>query len=213
MLKKQGFSPLALIIILAVLGVGGYTLWQKQTVTPPSTLPEASPTGSFWRGEGTPTSPLGGGQEGVGSWKIYTDEQSGFTLEYPSNYLFGKRGSKIDFVSSNGNPVTLLGPILGRPGVKDVDLAVHVINWFGKTDNPEFTIFAKNNMSLAPELDYLKTDLSRKFNAMRKESSGGLSSGKYKGYIFQKNNNVYIIFSIETDTVLPKIISTFKFTK
>ena len=203
-IKNRGLSVVLLIVILAVLGLGGYAMWKNKTITPPSALP---------KGEGTLTSPLGGRSEGVDDWKTYTDEQYGLVLEYPGNYIFGKRGSKVDFVSGKGNLVTLLGPILGRPGITDIDLAMQVINWFGKNDNPEFTVFAKNNMSPAPELDYLRTDLSRKFNAIRKEPSGGLSSGKYKGYVFQKNNNVYIVYSVETDTVLPKMISTFKFTK
>ncbi|MFH1170193.1 MAG: hypothetical protein V1704_01395 [Candidatus Vogelbacteria bacterium] len=74
MFKNKGFSAVALVILLAVLIGGGYVMWQKQTITPPSALPE---------GEGTPTSPLGGGLEGVKNWKTYRNDEYGFEFKYP----------------------------------------------------------------------------------------------------------------------------------
>ena len=78
MLKKQGFSAVLLIVILAVLGLGGYAVWKNKTITPPSALPE---------GEGTPTSPLGGGLEGVEDWKTYRNDEYGFSFDYPKEYV------------------------------------------------------------------------------------------------------------------------------
>ncbi len=87
MSKHQGFSAIALIIIIAVLGIGGYFVWKNQTVTPPSALP---------KGEGTSTSPLGGGlpageagSEGVdtANWKTYRNEKYGFEFKYPTQLI------------------------------------------------------------------------------------------------------------------------------
>ncbi len=77
MKNKQGFSAVALVIILAVLAVGGYAVWKKQTVTPPSTLPKV---------EGTPTSPLGGGSEGVENWKTYRNNEYNIEFKYPNGW-------------------------------------------------------------------------------------------------------------------------------
>lgn len=66
MTKNKGFSSIALIVIAVLVLGGGYWVWQNQTVTPPPALPE---------GEGTLTSPLGGGLEGVENWKTYRNEE------------------------------------------------------------------------------------------------------------------------------------------
>lgn len=77
MQKHQGFSALVIIILLAILAGGGYWVWKNQTITPPSALPEV---------EGTFTSPLGGGSEGVEGWKTYRNDEYGFEFKYPSSY-------------------------------------------------------------------------------------------------------------------------------
>ncbi len=77
MKNKQGFAPAAIVIVLAVLVIGGYFVWKNQTVTPPSALPE---------GEGTPASPLGGGLEGVEGWKTYRNDEYGFEFKYPTRW-------------------------------------------------------------------------------------------------------------------------------
>ena len=74
MSKKQGFSAILLIIILAVLIGGGYWAWKNQTITPPSVLSEV---------EETPTPSLGIDSEGVDGWKTYQNEEYGFEFQHP----------------------------------------------------------------------------------------------------------------------------------
>ncbi len=67
MFKNKGFSAVAIIIILAVLAVGGYAVWNNQNLTPPPALPEG---------------------EGVESWKTYRNDEYGFEFKYPAEYVF-----------------------------------------------------------------------------------------------------------------------------
>lgn len=186
----KGFSAIS-VIILAVLIGGGYAVWQNKTITPPPTLPKG---------------------EGIESWKTYKDERYGFEVKYPGNYAFRKIGSMVTFSDVSNVPITLTGPLLGSANFNDLVLATHVLNIFGKTGNSDPTIFAKNNMSPSPELDYLNPDLALKFKANRTESVPSLPNGNYEGYVFQKNNEIYILYSLDTNTILSKMISTFKFT-
>ena len=57
MFKKQGFSAVAIIIILAVLAVGGYAVWKKQSSSTPSV--------------------------DTADWKTYTDPSTRVSLKYP----------------------------------------------------------------------------------------------------------------------------------
>ncbi|MFH1170109.1 MAG: hypothetical protein V1704_00915 [Candidatus Vogelbacteria bacterium] len=65
MKNNKGFSVIAIVVILAVLVVGGYAVWQKQTTTSPSALPEG---------------------EGTEDWKTYRNDEYGFEFKYPVDF-------------------------------------------------------------------------------------------------------------------------------
>ncbi len=189
--KNKGFIVVGIIIaILIITGVGLY-YWNQKSIGPESVSEPISSTDT--------------------SWKIYLDEMVGFKLKYPGDYVFRKIGSTVAFASVNNTPITLVGPGLGNVNVTDLTLSFSVLNIFGKEGNPEHAVFVKSNMFPAPELNYLNPDLAFKFKANRVKPVNSLPSGSYKGYVFQKNERIYLLYSLDTNTVLSEMVKTFIF--
>jgi len=203
---KRGFGGVGIIIIiLLAFGLGAYLL-TRNSLNPGYNIKPSTTDNSF---KTLPTT-----TNDISNWKTYKDEKNGLEVKYPANYVFiGGSSSMVTFMDASDVPVTLVGPILGGEYFDDLNLvlATHVLNIFGKTGNPDRIVFVKNNMSLSPELDYLNPDLALKFRANRVESVRSLHSGSYKGYVFQRNAKIYIIYSLEIDIVLAKMAKTFKF--
>jgi len=72
MQKNQGFSAIALVIIFAVLAIGGYVVWKKQAVAP-------SPAPADTNIPSTPSVDMT-------DWKTYRNDEYGFELKYPSSW-------------------------------------------------------------------------------------------------------------------------------
>src|SRR3989344_3275097 len=79
MSKHQGFSAVALVIILAVLAFGGYSVWKKQAPT----LTPISPTDTNIEPATSPSTP----SVDMAGWKTYRNDKYGFEVKYPSEYL------------------------------------------------------------------------------------------------------------------------------
>jgi len=189
--KNKGFVAVGIIIAILIIAGAGFYYWNQKSIGPESVSGPVSDTTAVW--------------------KTYSDETVGFKLNYPSSYIFRKIGSMVTFSSANNISITLVGPSQGNTNVTDLSLSFSVLNIFGKEGNPERTVFVKDNMSPAPELDYLNPDLAFKFKANRAISVNSLASGSYKGYVFQKNERIYLLYSLDTNTVLSEMVKTFIF--
>lgn len=72
--NKHGFSAVVIIIILAVIAVGGYAVWKNQTAPPaPNSPPDTNIT--------LPISNLD-----TSDWKTYRNDEYGFEMKYPTGW-------------------------------------------------------------------------------------------------------------------------------
>ena len=94
--KQKGLAPILIIILIAVMAVGGYLLYQKQIK--PVAVPQFSPSPVV-----SPViSPIASSSADTANWKTYTNSKYGFTLKYPQN-LSVKETSNIIIFNAVGN--------------------------------------------------------------------------------------------------------------
>ena len=97
MIKRQGFSSLALIIIILIILGGGYWVWQNQLESEASKLAALSADINI-EPSVTPSTP----SVDTTDWRIYSNEEYGFEFKYPPN---------LDINSA----VTISVPMTGNP--------------------------------------------------------------------------------------------------
>ena len=193
MLQNKGFSRLALIIIAVLILGGGYWVWQNQTVTPPSALPE---------GEGTLTSPLGGGLEGVENWKTYTDSELGLSFKYPATWRDPERriqSTRININFGNGFSVT-------SGGYYDQD----------KQRNLTIDEIVNSLMSNSYFKDFKRETLNLAGSVSTKVSFTTLTARDIEVYIPKSSQSDMVAISSDQTidaTTFTNILSTFRFIK
>lgn len=104
--SQKGLAPIAIVILITALVVGGYLFYSSQTkptLTPRSTTQTTSPSS-------TPTvSPVPNGTGETANWKIYTEPENVFSIKYPNNWKLSL-SNPISLQSSGKKDIKFSGP-------------------------------------------------------------------------------------------------------
>lgn len=107
-MEQKGLAPIVIVVLMAVLAVGGYLIYKlPRTVTPlptPQTTPAPSPTPS--------PSPAPTGTKETADWKIYSNPKLGYSVKYPKSWYLSEHdwGSIIENKKTLEPPDTPVSP-------------------------------------------------------------------------------------------------------
>ncbi|MDO8570373.1 MAG: PsbP-related protein [Candidatus Daviesbacteria bacterium] len=82
-MKQKGLAPLLVIVLVAVIAVGGYLLYQKQTKPVSQLVVQPTPISA----------------EESTDWKTYTNEKYNYQFDYPTNWYIQTLGDSEVYLS------------------------------------------------------------------------------------------------------------------
>lgn len=152
---QKGLAPILIILLIAILGVGGYFIYQKQA-SKPSTAPQAT--------QSSPTPPAN--TDETGNWKTYKDSNGFFTIEYPYNWKISYSNSvNLDDSTWKGKQDVTFTGSEGKIALWWVD------SYGGGCDNWEKIQIANKKYDVCHVLEHYKTgseawtNITNKFNS------------------------------------------------
>lgn len=195
--SQKGFAVIPLVIILAVLAVGGYWVWQRRDKTTEFTT----------------------------SWKTYRNEQFGFEVKYPKEWDFEAQSTDgtynfLDIHLDNSKIQS------DSPSCPQDFIGLEIQVGHPKNSNLSFESFVKSRVSekiggLEPsgKIETLTRKIAGK-TVFKVENSGWDSGCAKEGYFIGQSDDRYsYVFtgynmsdSLARETI-DQILSTFKFLK
>ncbi len=209
-MKQSGLAPILIVVLVAILGVGGYFWFSysnnqtkpaqnvQTTKTPaPATKPESTSSAA---------SPAPNGAGETANWKTYTSKNNGYTVKYPASW------ETYGYSRTPNDDADIVGERFFRPiGQKDDGFAITI------------------RTTLSKETNYVQTenfikgffDDGRKISSIQVDGVNGTKvEGQTKGQkqiiaIFTNNKTVVEIQSgfLDGVEIFDQILTTFKFTQ
>jgi hypothetical protein len=132
-MKQNGFAPLLLILILAILGIIGYFVFVFYTQRLPAVTLLPSPTPAIdASGSATPDPSL------IIGWKTYVNPDFGLELKYPKEFSYKSIGSNRDEITSTTSAVIARSrpEITDRIAFTDSNKNQFTLNFYALSPDP-----------------------------------------------------------------------------
>lgn len=214
-MKQKGWAPIVIVVLIAILAVGGYLIYKlpRTSVTPPTpqTTPVPSPTLN--------PSPAPTGIDETTTWKTYTNKKLGVEFKYPSDWYLLELPDADLSVFLNDSPMKAtqtdapLGPIyIGLnvcmntvteqkyPCTKSITESVSNLQ----------SIFSKDSL----QIKEINISGKRGTQVYGIVTSGQPYEGVYMKQSFLPLNDYQILITLnrkDWDSIYAQILSTFKF--
>lgn len=86
--KQKGVAPILIVLLIAVLGIGGYFVYQNySTKTTPTPTPYSTPQ------------PSSSSTDETANWKTYENSKYGFSIKYPPELTYEEKRNTVVFAN------------------------------------------------------------------------------------------------------------------
>ncbi len=117
-MRQKGFASVLIIFLVVVLGIGtvGYMAFKNRQIKTSNSQFQKSSSTSDFSPTLLPTASYNNLDKKTANWKIYVDNEHGFSIKYPNDWLLQKGGGVrpwIDVFSPDIGPVGRQEPKIG----------------------------------------------------------------------------------------------------
>lgn len=204
-MSQKGLAPILIVVLIAVLAVGGYLLYNQQTklTSAPQPTTQSTPAPSVNPTESA--EPVD-----ISNWKTYTNSKYGYSVKYPNNAVY----SESDYPGKDDKG-GIVANIAWRYSING-DYIVQIYA-YGETVNPGLGIL----FSMAPRQTILVAN--QKVDKIVSVDGEGNEGWVWIGPLKNNGNNFLFSYTALAEdptkpvqkfdkTTFNQILSTFRFT-
>lgn len=225
-MKQTGLAPILIVLIIAVIGLGGFLLYSSMQKAPPK------------KGDYATITPYKSPAASQDDWKTFTNTTYSYNIKYPlevtvqsgSQQTEAEKASAIEIVTNLGKPAYQIATIqivkpeierdpkvfLGQSPIpkmsdltlKDFTEKLWTINKDSIEQYPGKTVSSLDETNINGYKGYAFT-VAVEYDH---PSGGGETLGEERFSYIEKDGEIYIFRAPTNNKILNEVISTFKFT-
>lgn len=147
-MKQKGFTPILIVLLVAVLGIVGYFIYTNYSNSQSKTEPVVTQTNPI------PTPAESTTSTEMANWKTYTNTYLGYSLKYPPDWILSDSG---------GGTIIKASEAIGS-GPEPVEYFI----WFSLYENPQHKSFKE----VVTTIEGLPKDVQDKFEYSADQIAG-----------------------------------------